>query len=249
MDNVIFKDPSKPRIRSKRHMYVEPASSVSSIRECTNEEHSHTTSVGHSESISLEGQHPEISIHEMWRSSLHHGQGDGPVSGDSSLHDDFSLAQNDDDGLAEGFDDDLGSLFSGIPPYLEPSRTSVSDENLDGCAKNDTSQSTETRDDFVSTSLSDDFARSGTPRPWTDVDAIDLTTQSKWRSAKADRATVFAAMLLDLTSQNPGRGGDSFSSSFSPSRANYLQRFTCERDTNPRRSWTTVDISAAWRAC
>ncbi|KAK4934633.1 hypothetical protein LTR10_024150 [Elasticomyces elasticus] len=187
-------DPSKPRIRPKRHVHVESASSgVSSIRECTNEgeppaiapisdmplqEHSHTTSVGRSESTNLEGRHPEISIHEMWRSSLHDGLGDGRISGGISLHDDFSLAQNDDHGLAEGLDDDLDSLFSGVPPDLEPSRTSVSDESLDGPVQNDTSQSTVTSDDFVITSPNDGFGRAGTRSPWTDVDAVDLTTRS-----------------------------------------------------------------------
>lgn len=41
MDNVIFEDPSKPRVRPQRHVHVEPASSgvcqSSSIRECINE--------------------------------------------------------------------------------------------------------------------------------------------------------------------------------------------------------------------
>ncbi len=68
MDNVIFEDPSKPRVRPQRHVQAAPASSeasyeASSIRECPHEvqpqavtpvsdirpqEHSHTTSVGHS---------------------------------------------------------------------------------------------------------------------------------------------------------------------------------------------------------
>ena len=38
MDNFIFEDPSKPRIRLKRPVHVEPASSgFSPIQECTNE--------------------------------------------------------------------------------------------------------------------------------------------------------------------------------------------------------------------
>lgn len=217
MENVIFEDPSKFRVRPKRHVYVEPASSgVSSIRECTNEGeppalapisdmalqgHSHTTSVDrpskperpqcHSdhtdgeftdrlspESRSLDGWHPEISIHETWRSSLHDNLGGGRVAGGVFLYDDFSLAQNDDDGPAGGLDDNLDSLFSGAPPDQEPSRTSVSDDNFDGPAQNDTSQGTETRDDFVITSLSDGLTRAGAPSPWTDVDAVFTTTQS-----------------------------------------------------------------------
>ncbi len=64
MDNVIFEDPSRPRVRPQRLVRAAPASSgASSIRECPHEvqpqavtqvsdirprEHSHTTSVGHS---------------------------------------------------------------------------------------------------------------------------------------------------------------------------------------------------------
>ncbi|KAK5312828.1 hypothetical protein LTR93_011176 [Exophiala xenobiotica] len=114
----------------------------------------------------------------MWRTSPHDGLGDVRISGHMSHHDDFSNAQNDDDGLAEGLDDDLDSLFSGVPPDFEPSRTSASDDNLDGPAQNDTSQGSVTRDDFVTTSTSDGIARARTPSPRTDVDATDLTHQS-----------------------------------------------------------------------
>ncbi|KAK4934608.1 hypothetical protein LTR10_024175 [Elasticomyces elasticus] len=196
MDNVIFEDPSKPRVRPERLVRAAPASSeATSIRECPHEvqpqavtpvsdirpqEHSHTTSVGHSEPISLEGRQQEISIHEMWRSSLHDPQAeaDGRISGAISLHDDFSLAQTDDDGLAEGLDDDLWSLFSGGPPDVEPSRTAVCAENPDGRTQNNTSQGTETRDDLVNTSSGDGLSRAGTPSLGTDVDAMDLTTRS-----------------------------------------------------------------------
>jgi len=196
MDNVIFEDPSRPRVRPQRLVRAAPASSgASSIRECPHEvqpqavtqvsdirprEHSHTTSVGHSEPISLEGRQHETSIHEMWRSSLHDAQAeaDGRISGAISLHDDFSLAQTDDDGLAEGLDDDLWSLFSGGLPDVEPSRTAVYAENPDGRAQNNTSQGTETRDDLVITSSGDELSRAGTPSLGTDVDAMDLTTRS-----------------------------------------------------------------------
>ncbi|KAK5311850.1 hypothetical protein LTR93_011558 [Exophiala xenobiotica] len=194
MDNVVFEDPSKPRIHAKRRVHVEPASCCASyLREYMHEveetaiapnsdmplqDHSHTTSVGHSESMSLEGRHPKISIHEMWRSSVHHCLGNGHISGDFCLHDDFFLAQNDDDGLGEGLNDDLESLFSGALPDLEPFRTSVSDKSPDGPAQNDTSQGMETRDDFVISSPGDGLSRVGTPSVWTDVNAIDLTTRS-----------------------------------------------------------------------
>ncbi|KAK5310345.1 hypothetical protein LTR93_012051, partial [Exophiala xenobiotica] len=64
MDNVVFEDPSKPRIHAKRRVHVEPASCcVSYLREYMNEveetaiapnsdmplqDHSHTIFVGHS---------------------------------------------------------------------------------------------------------------------------------------------------------------------------------------------------------
>ncbi|KAK5311154.1 hypothetical protein LTR93_011811 [Exophiala xenobiotica] len=194
MDNVIFEDPSKARFRSKRHVRATPASpGASSIREYAHnvepqtvtpvsetrpQEHSHTTSVGHFEPISLERRDPETSVHKTWRSSLHDVQVEGSASGATSLHDDFSLARTDDGALAEGLDDDLYSLFSGAPPDLEPSRASVSDENPDGLARNKRSLGTETRDDFVITSPGESFPRTGSPSLWTDVDAVDPTTWS-----------------------------------------------------------------------
>ncbi|KAK6364009.1 hypothetical protein LTS17_012596 [Exophiala oligosperma] len=106
MDNIIFEDPFKARIRSKQH------------------KHSHTSNVGHSEPLSLHNQTLKTPLYELCRSPLHDDTaGDGRILAETFLYDDFSLAQIDDDGLAESLDDDLDSLFCGVPPDLESFKT------------------------------------------------------------------------------------------------------------------------------
>ncbi|KIW35960.1 hypothetical protein, variant 2 [Exophiala oligosperma] len=114
----------------------------------------------------------------MWRSSLHDSLGEGRISGATSLHENFSLAQSDDDSLAEGLGDDLDSLFSGVPPDLELSRDFLSDEELDSLTQNDSSQGIQTRGNFIIISPGDGAAPASNPKLLTDIDAIDLTTRS-----------------------------------------------------------------------
>ncbi|KIV81249.1 hypothetical protein PV11_03449 [Exophiala sideris] len=205
MDNIIFEDPSKARIRSKQHVRAVPASFVtSSGRECTHEiepqavasvpeirlqEHSHTSNVGHFEPLSLQDQTSETPLYELCRSPLHDDTaGDGRILEVTSLHEDFSIAQIDDNGLAESLDDDSDSLFSGVPPDLECLKTTGSDEHSDGQAQSYTSRVAVTRDDFVISSASDDLVRSGTPSLRTNSDAIDPTTGSNCPQPKLTAA-------------------------------------------------------------
>jgi hypothetical protein len=71
-------------------------------------------------------------LDELRRSPLQDDTaGDRRILEETTLHDDFSLAHIDENGLAESLDDDLDSLFSGVPPDLESFKTSGSDEHSD----------------------------------------------------------------------------------------------------------------------
>ncbi|KAK6384338.1 hypothetical protein LTS17_001901 [Exophiala oligosperma] len=205
MDNVIFEDPSKPRIRSNRHVAAAPTGltafssrggtheiepqAVTTVYESRPQEHSHTSFGGYSESLSLQERTLTASFYEMGRSGLHEAAtGDGRISEVTSLHGDFSLAQVDDDTLAGALDDDLESLFSGIPLDLQYSQFTGSDENPDGRAQAYHSPGAETREYGVISSSSNDLVRSGTPNLRMNADAVDLTTRSNSPQPKLTEA-------------------------------------------------------------
>ncbi|KAK6364014.1 hypothetical protein LTS17_012601 [Exophiala oligosperma] len=205
MDSIIFEDPSKPRIRSKQHARAVPASFVtSSGRECIREvepqdvtlapkvrllEHSHTSDEGRPEPRSLLDQTSEASLYNLCRTPLHDvNTNDGWILEDTSLHDDFSLAQIDENGLVESLSDDLESLFSGIPPDLEFFKMNESDKHADGQTQSYSSRVARTYDVVISSPSDDNLVRSETPGLQTNSDAVDLTVESNCPRPKGTAA-------------------------------------------------------------
>ncbi|KAJ9611799.1 hypothetical protein H2204_015185 [Knufia peltigerae] len=201
MDSIIFEDPSKPRVRSKQHARAAPANFVtSSRRECIQEvepqavmpvpkirlhEHSHTSDEGSSEPRSLLDQTSEASLYNLCRSPLHDvNTDDGRILEEIYLFDDFSPALIDKNGLVESLDDDLESLFSGVPPDLESFKATGSDEHSDGQAQSFSSRAAETCDVVISSPSGDNLVRSQIPDLRTKSDAIDLTIESNCPQSK-----------------------------------------------------------------
>ncbi|KAK6363852.1 hypothetical protein LTS17_012758 [Exophiala oligosperma] len=195
MDSIIFEDPSKPRIRSKEHARAAPASfATSSGRECIQEvepqavtpaskvrlhERSHTSDEGRPQPRSLLDQNSEALLYNLCRTPRHDANtNDGWIWEDTSLHDDFSLAQIDENGLVESLDDDLESLFSGIPPDLEFFKINGSEEHSDGQTQSYSSRVARTYDVIISSPSDDNLVRSETPGLQTNSDAVDLTVES-----------------------------------------------------------------------
>ncbi|KAJ9637122.1 uncharacterized protein PV06_11747 [Exophiala oligosperma] len=206
MDSIIFEDPSKPRIRSKQHARAVPASFVTSLgQECIQEvepqavtpvpntglhEHSHTCDEGRSEPRSLLDQASKAPLYHLCRSPLHDvNTDDGRILEDISLHDDFSLAQIDENGLGESLDGDLESLFSGVPPDLDFFKTTGSDEHSDGQAQSFPSRSAKTCNVSISSPSGVNLVRSETPGLRTYSDAIDLTVESNCPQPKPTAAS------------------------------------------------------------
>ncbi|KIW13793.1 hypothetical protein PV08_08985 [Exophiala spinifera] len=206
MDSIIFEDPSKPRLRQKPQVRAALVSSSTSLgRACTPEveprvvkpvpgiqlqEHSHTSNLGHSEPSTLRDQTSEIPLDELCRSPLHNDSpGDGWTLEGTSFHEDFSIAQIDDDGLAERLDndDDLASLFSGVLPDLECFTTTESDQHSDAQAQTYASRVAGTSD-FVNSSPSDDLVCFETPGLRANSNAIDLAAESNCPEPKLTAA-------------------------------------------------------------